>query len=395
MKKVALVLPEQGLPVPAVLGGAIETLVELLADINEKEKKLDLTIYSRYNADAEKKSKNYKHSKFVYIKDAKGIDKLRYSLGYRLNKANYLGNYYSRVFEDCKKNDFDYIVAEGGHYPAFRKFSKEFGKKKVALHIHHHCKDNDVITGIFGATISVSNFINNAWVESKKDYSEDNDQKNYALINAVDEEKFIKSVSAKEKSELRKKLGFSDEDIVVAYIGRILEVKGVKELVEAVAGLNDPHIRVLVIGSAGFADNPKENYADDVITMIEKNNCGTHLGYVDNKEVYKYAKIADIRCLPSKWEEAGSLALVESLHCGVPLIVTRSGGMPEVVEGAGAIIIDKDERLVDELAQAIKKLAADSTLRQKMVKENLERSKKFRKLEFYNNFVKIIEGEAK
>ena len=66
MKKVALVLPEQGLPVPAVLGGAIETLVELLADINEKEKKLDLTIYSRYNADAEKKSKNYKHSKFVY-----------------------------------------------------------------------------------------------------------------------------------------------------------------------------------------------------------------------------------------------------------------------------------------------------------------------------------------
>lgn len=394
MKKVALVLPEQGLPVPAVLGGAIETLVELLADINEKEKKLNLTIYSRYNADSEKKSKSYKHSKFVYIKDAKSINKIRYSLEYRLNKSSYLGNYYSRVFEDCKKNNFDYIVAEGGHYPAFRKFSKEFGKEKVALHIHHYCKDSAAISGIFGTTISVSNFINYAWIESKKNYPADSDQRNYTLINAVDEDKFTKPVNTKERSILRKKLGFNDDDIVVAYIGRILEVKGVKELVEAVLNLSDPHIKVLVIGSAGFADNPKENYADDVISMINNNNCGKHLGFINNKEVYKYAKIADIRCLPSKWEEALSLALVESLHCGTPIIVTRSGGMPEVVEGAGAIIVNKDDRLINELTYAIKKLAADPALRQEMRKANLERSKRFRKLEFYNNFVKIIEGET-
>ncbi len=395
MKKVALVLSDQGLPVPAVLGGAIETLVELLADVNEKEKKLDLTIYSRYNANAEKKSKKYKHSKFIYIKDARGLNKLRYSASYRLNKANYLGGYYNPVFKDCKKRNYDYIVVEGGHYPAFKKFSKKFGKDKVWLHIHHHYADNDAVTGVFGATISVSNFINNAWIKSKEGFPADDDQANYALINAVDEDKFTKKVDAKERAALRRKLGFSDDDVVVAYIGRILEVKGVKELVEAVAGLKDPHIKVLVIGSAGFADNPKENYADSVTAMIEEKKCGVHLGYVDNKEVYKYAKIADIRCLPSKWEEAGSLALVESLHCGVPIIVTHSGGMPEVVEGAGAIVVDKGEHLVRELSRAIKELAADPVLRRKMTEKNLKKSKKFRKLEFYNNFVKIVEGEAK
>lgn len=393
MKKVALVLPEQGLPVPAVLGGAIETLVELLADINEKEKKLDLTIYSRYNADAEKKSKSYKHSKFVYIKDAKGIDKLRYSLGYRLNKTNYLGNYYSRVFEDCKKNDFDYIVAEGGHYPAFRKFSERFGKDKLILHIHHCYEDSDAVSGIFGTTISVSNFVNDVWVKSCKKFADDNDQKNYVLVNAVDEDRFTKKFSDKERKELRKKLGFDDEDIVVEYLGRILEVKGVKELVQAVINLNNPHIKLLVIGSAGFADNPKQKYFDEISSMIKNSKCGVQLSYIDNKEVYKYTKASDIRCFPSLWEEALSLALIEALHCGVPVIITRSGGMPEVMPDGGGIIINKGDRTIPELEQAIKKLAANKELREKMATINLEGAKRFCRKNFYNNFVEIIEGE--
>ena len=376
------------------MGGAIEALVELLADVNETEKKLDLTIYSRYNGDAEKKSKKYKNSRFVYIKECRNIFvRMRYVLK-KVFKTNYIGDFYSQVFADCEKNNYDYIIAEGGHYPAFKKFSERFGKDKVMLHIHHCYEDNDAVAGIFGATISVSHFINDVWAKSRKAFSDDDSQKNYVLVNAVDEDRFTKEVSNKERKELREKLGFNDDDVVVEYLGRILEVKGVKELVQAVTNLNDPHIKLLVIGSAGFADNPKQNYFDEVVAMIKENNCGVQLGYVDNKEVYRYAKIADIRCLPSTWEEAGSLALVEALHCGVPIIATRSGGMPEVVPNGGGIIINKDERLVPELERAIKKLASDGELREKMMAVNLKESERFRKENFYNGFVSIIEGEV-
>ena len=67
MKKICLIIP-RGLPVPALKGGAIETLMNMLADENEKWKKINLTIVSTYDKEAKKSSKNYKNTNFIYIK---------------------------------------------------------------------------------------------------------------------------------------------------------------------------------------------------------------------------------------------------------------------------------------------------------------------------------------
>ena len=64
--KICIILPK-GLPVPAVLGGAIESLMTDIANINELEKKLDITIVSTLNNDAYELSKKFKHTKFIYI----------------------------------------------------------------------------------------------------------------------------------------------------------------------------------------------------------------------------------------------------------------------------------------------------------------------------------------
>ena len=56
MKKICLIIP-RGLPVPALKGGAIETLMNMLADENEKWKKINLTIVSTYDKEAKKSSK--------------------------------------------------------------------------------------------------------------------------------------------------------------------------------------------------------------------------------------------------------------------------------------------------------------------------------------------------
>ena len=55
MKRIAII--DNGvLPIPSVLGGAVETLVQLLVDTNEKEKQMLFEIFSIDNADARQKA---------------------------------------------------------------------------------------------------------------------------------------------------------------------------------------------------------------------------------------------------------------------------------------------------------------------------------------------------
>jgi spore coat protein SA len=304
----------------------------------------------------------------------------------------FVGTYYEAVYKKCLAEDFDLIIAEGGNYAAFRKFSEDFGKKKLALHIHHNLHDSKDIAGIFGSTIAVSNFINDDWVRSKKEFKEDNSQANYVLVNAVDESKFSKELSEEERAAIRASMGAKDDDFLVGYIGRIQDVKGVIELVEAVNKIKNPRVKLAVIGASGFSGSSNTSYYNKVIRRIDSSARCVHLGYVDNCEVYKYAKSFDLRCMPSLWEEAGSIALVEAIHCGVPLVVTRSGGMPEVVSKKGAIIIEKTGDVVENIRHAIEDISKmpESKI-EAMIEANLEQSKKFTKKAFYENFIKITE----
>ena len=56
------------LPLPSVNGGGVETLVNTILSVNENKGLLKIDIYSVYNNEAERKSRNYSYSKFVYYK---------------------------------------------------------------------------------------------------------------------------------------------------------------------------------------------------------------------------------------------------------------------------------------------------------------------------------------
>ena len=71
-------------PVPAVEGGAVENLVELILKENEVKQDLDIELYSVHNEKAEMLSSNYKCTKFRYCKPdlfAQLCDKFIYSRG--------------------------------------------------------------------------------------------------------------------------------------------------------------------------------------------------------------------------------------------------------------------------------------------------------------------------
>ncbi len=60
-----------GLPIPAVKGGAVLTLIESIIIQNEINKKMELTVIGVHDKEAVEKSKKYKNTNFIFIKEPK------------------------------------------------------------------------------------------------------------------------------------------------------------------------------------------------------------------------------------------------------------------------------------------------------------------------------------
>lgn len=394
MKKIALVLPEV-YPVPAVLGGAVEELVTILIEQNEIEQKAEFIVFSMANATAEEKAKEYKHTKVVFIQKTSLFDRiinriLRYSNPFIKGKTLIDIAYYRRVFRYLKEQPVDAIVAEGGLYHEFHRFAEKFGKEKIYLHIHHHLLCEPYIDHLYGGVIGISEFATNEWLRT----TEDKEVRPYTVYNCVNEEKFNKRITAEERAQLRAEFGFGDEDIVVMYCGRILEVKGARELVQAIINIDDPHIKLLMIGSAISGGNAATPYVTEVQRLVEQAGDKVKFtGYIDNKELYRYYQSADMQVIPSLWEEAAGLIAIEGMLSGLPLIVTKSGGLVEYATSDVAIQVDR-EGIVANLEKEIKELAYDTAKRENMKKVSYEKAKDFPKSRFYNSFIEVFEDEG-
>ena len=90
------------------------------------------------------------------------------------------------------------------------------------------------------------------------------------------------------------------------------------------------------------------------------------------------------------WDEPFGLTVVEAMAAGLPLITTRSGGIPEICEGV-ATIVERDN-IIENLANTIFDLYQHPGKRKQMSAASLERSKLFDKETYAKNFYKALEN---
>ena len=131
-------------------------------------------------------------------------------------------------------------------------------------------------------------------------------------------------------------------------------------------------------------DYELEELAKDVQDRIK------FTGYIENNELYKIHNISDIAVVPSMWEELFGLVVVEAMSSGLPLIVTKSGGIPEIVDEECAFILEKDESLINNLAEKIDYLVENPEIREKMGLHGKENSKKFGMEHYMTNFYELM-----
>lgn len=87
-------------------------------------------------------------------------------------------------------------------------------------------------------------------------------------------------------------------------------------------------------------------------------------GYIENAELYQYYQCADMQVVPSMWEEAAGLVAIEGMLSGLPLVVTKSGGLVEYAPKEVAMQIERNG-IVENLKMAIETVMYNPVERRK------------------------------
>ena len=352
MKKTIVFFPTIGLPIPAVKGGAIETLLEILVKQNEFKNKFNFIVVSKFDDDACKLQQTYKNTVFINVKEQK-FDKiclLVYKILKKLSKGKiaplFLSRLNSRAFKALKKNhDIDYVICEGGLYRDFYKISKYFGRERMILHLHSEFVPDKYIESSFSRYIAISRFIANKWGERLKNKQVEID----VLKNCIDQEKFK---SSEINLDVRKQYNISNRFLIV-YVGRIIPIKGVEQLINAFRLANIPDSSLMIIGSVNFGAKATSEYCKRIEKKVKKDNRIILTGFIHNDILSAYLSAADLLIIPSLCQEGAGLVALEGGCLEKKMIITVSGGLPEFVPPELCYKIEKDKYFKEDITGVI------------------------------------------
>lgn len=391
------------LPVPATNGGAVETLVQNLIDENEIAMSNNFTILSIYEKKAFEQSKTYKHSNFMFYKPncfIKLFDCILFFILTRIIKKEkktsykfiiqrifYL-NYVSKIL---KKNNYNSIIIENNTTLFLAmKWRKNYLKYKGRYFFHLH---ND-IDKLYGCKkiiensrkiLTVSNYISSI-VTSKLNYDSN---KVVILKNCIDMEKFKVNYSPSQIEKLKERYEIPKNDKIISFVGRTIKEKGIMEVLKAFKTIANKEWTLMIIGSSGFDIKVRSNFEKELLNEAKSNEKIIFTGFVPYSEIPMYYALSDLVVLPSIWDEPAGLTMLETIASGVTLITTNSGGIPEYVSEYGAIIINIDEKLVDNLAINMNYVLDNNiTLNKKLVEDCREHFNLKKYLENFNDCIK-------
>ena len=157
------------------------------------------------------------------------------------------------------------------------------------------------------------------------------------------------------------------EDRILVTNSADTPLKGLRYLLEAVASIRKRrNIKLTVIGK------PKKNgVIESLVRKLDIEGCVRFTGRIEYEEfAYYYAK-ATIAVIPSLYEGFGMPA-GEAMACGVPVISTMGGALPEVVGDAGILVPTADSKALEH---AIISLLDDPDRRRRLGMAGLERVK--------------------
>lgn len=389
-------------PVPATKGGAVENLIEDLLDENEKAHEFDFSVLSVYDKQAYSISKKYNHTKFYFIKCfsviefldkcvywiAKNMLKKKNLISYRyICRRLYVMSKYPKILLQA---DFDrvIVVTNSTLFLVFKnKRLAEKYKGKIIYYLHNEVRslfkcENEIAS--IRSLIGISQFVNNSF---KKMVPSLNNGQCFVLKNGIDTERFIYRDEKKIRA-YKSKFGILNDDFVVIFAGRLVDEKGALETIKAVKACDDAQIKLLIVGASFYSSD----VVDDYTLKLQKESESikdriVFTGYIDYNDMPAIYHLGDVAVLPSMWEEPAGMTMVEAVVSGLPLITTNSGGIPEYIPEEFAVILNKNNHLVENICVNILDVKNNSS-RLIVSDDKYKRMMSLKK--YFRNFAQIV-----
>ncbi len=172
----------------------------------------------------------------------------------------------------------------------------------------------------------------------------------------------LADISFKTRDDKRRELGIKEDEVLLGYLGRLVNWKGPQILIAAlkllrVSGYNN--VKALI---AGTGKNQRGDNEAELKCLVREEDLAPAVIFTGwEKDNFRLMRALDILCLTSLGPEPFSSVVLEAMMANVSVIATTTGGTPEINEPEALCLLVKPGR-AEDLAEKIKTLINDKSL---------------------------------
>jgi glycosyltransferase involved in cell wall biosynthesis len=255
---------------------------------------------------------------------------------------------FSMLRELIRREDIDIIHSHSyGYFTTYLgSFKKYLKKSKHVIQTHSDPGRRKLTKMVFDSIVPIFSLYGDKIIAISEL------EKNYLKSLGIEEKKIIKIPLGINLNLFRRYQKYKINDNFLLFVGRFdIDQKGIDILLKAIkiSRKEFNNIKLYIIG------DHSENKIK-IIKMIKELNLENEvlmLGNISKEELIKYYHNCRALVLPSRFESFG-LVILEAFACSKPVIASRVGGIPEIVNEKNGILFKAED--VNELAKAIIKI---------------------------------------
>lgn len=349
--KIAIIATEK-LPVPAIRGGAIQIYIDAVAFLIAKSHQVTVISITDPNLENEEQKNGIRYIRFPE------------SL------------YFSAVKQHLHEGNYD--VVHLCNRPAWiEELARAVPKTKFVLSVHNEMFTYDKMSDEEGQRcidavsqiVTVSDYIGTT-ITGRFPSARGKTRTVYSGVDLNGYQPAWTAAGREARNRVRSELGLEGKKIIL-FVGRLSKVKGPHVLLQALPFIKEQHpdAMMVFIGSKWFGDDNVNNYVKHLYTLgaMYKENV-TFIKFVKPENIPHLYAMSDCFVCSSQWQEPLARVHYEAMAAGLPIITSKRGGNPEVIEeGRNGFIVEQFEN-PESYASLINTLLSDPGKRERMGK---------------------------